>query len=251
MDSPAMKRTQPSPDTLRLLETRVTELERDKAALESFAAVAAHELMQPLVMTEAYVEMVNDRLDEREHSSSRRDLEALARGARRLRLLLETLLHDARTPGAQLRRRWVDLNVVVDDTLVLLATEIEERHAYVQVDPLPRIRGEEELLGAVFSNLLINALKYSPRESVQIRVGAQEEREEWRFWVDSAGPAIPPDERGRIFEPWHRGRDERRARGAGLGLAICRRIVERHGGTIGVTTANGSGNRFFFTLPAG
>jgi signal transduction histidine kinase len=232
------------------LSARVGELEREKADLEEFAAVAAHELVEPLVMTEAYATMVIGRLDEQAHAESRRDLDALARGAARLRLLVETLLHDARSSGRSLRHRPVDLNAVVRECLTVLRPEIEARRTPVEVGELPEVVGDESLLSGLFVNLLINALKYSPRHGGTIRVGAGRDGSLWRLFVDSDGPTIPPEDRHRIFEPFHRGRHERRTRGAGLGLAISRRIVERHGGRIGVTATNGSGNRFFFTLPA-
>jgi chemotaxis family two-component system sensor kinase Cph1 len=232
------------------LRARIAEVEREKAELEAFAAVAAHELLEPLVMTEAYATMVSERLDEHRHADSRRDLEALGRGAARTRLLIEALLHDARSSGRQLRRRPLDLQRLVDDCVALLAPEIEARHAEVVVDELPEVAGEEALLSGLFTNLLINALKYSPRKAGVIRVGATREAMAWRVAVESEGATILAEDRERIFEPFYRARGERRARGAGLGLAICRRIAERHGGEIGVVPANGSGNRFFFTLPA-
>jgi signal transduction histidine kinase len=232
------------------LSARVEQLEREKAAVEAFAAVAAHELVEPLVMTEAYASMVSDRLDQDEHADSRRDLDALSRGAARMRLLIETLLQDARTAGREVEREPVDLNRVVADCLSLLAPEVVARGVQVEVEELPTVAGEEALLSGLFANLLINALKYSPRNSTAIHVGVRREPEAWRFEVTSEGPTIPVEDRERIFEPFHRGKGERRARGAGLGLATCRRIVERHGGTIGVRPANGSGNVCHFTLPA-
>jgi signal transduction histidine kinase len=232
------------------LSARVEQLEREKAAVEAFAAVAAHELVEPLVMTEAYATMVSDRLDQDEHADSRRDLDALSRGAARMRLLVETLLHDARSSGREVKREPVDLDRLVGDCLALLAPEVAARGAQVELDPLPIVEGEEALLSGLFANLLINALKYSPRNATAINVRVHREPEAWLFEVASEGPTIPLEDRERIFEPFHRGTGERRARGAGLGLATCRRIVERHGGKIGVRPANGSGNVFHFTLPA-
>jgi signal transduction histidine kinase len=234
---------------VKTLSARVEQLEREKAAVEAFAAVAAHELVEPLVMTEAYATMVSDRLDADQHADSRRDLDALGRGAARMRIVIETLLDDARTSGREVMREPVDLNRIVQECLSLLAPEIAARGADFGIELLPTVEGEAALLSGVFSNLLINALKYSPRKSPEIRVGALREPEAWRIEVESSGPTIPVGDRERIFEPFHRGTGERRARGAGLGLATCRRIVERHGGAIGVRPANGSGNVFHFTLP--
>jgi signal transduction histidine kinase len=99
-------------------------------------------------------------------------------------------------------------------------------------------------------NLLVNALKYSPRQSARIRVSGARRGGMCQFAVDSEGPPIAPEARTRIFESYERGPGERRAVGTGLGLAICKRIVQRHGGVIGVTDIDGAGNRFHFTLPA-
>lgn len=233
------------------LSARVAQLEDEKAEVEAFAAVAAHELVEPLVMTEAYVTIVSERLTAPEHAESRRDLNALSRGVARIRLLAESLLYDARASERPLRRRRVDTGELVSDCLALLRPEIESRDAHVKVTNLPAAHGDEALLTGVFANLLINALKYSPRQGSTIVVGGSRDGDVCRFFVESEGPTIPEADRTRIFEPFHRGPGERRAAGAGLGLAISRRIVERHGGGISVAPANDtSGNRFEFTLPA-
>jgi signal transduction histidine kinase len=233
------------------LRRTVATLEREKAAMEMYAAVAAHELVEPLIMSEAYAEIVRERLDPAEHAESRRDLDALGRGAARMRRLVESLLHDARSADQPLERRPVDLNPLVQECVAFMAPDVEARGMRVEVGELPEVRAEESLLSGLFTNLIVNALKYSPRQGGTVRVGAASEGDTWRVWVQSDGPTIPSEERARIFEPFNRGRGERRVRGVGLGLAICRRIVERHGGQIGVTGANGDGNVFYFTLPAG
>lgn len=235
---------------IRRLHARIAQLEREKAAGAGFVAVAAHELLTPMIMIDAYATMVLERLQEDHHADSRRDLDALHRGAARTRVLVETLLNDAHSSGRELRRRSIDLNLVVRECLTLLAPEIRSRGTDVRVAELPHVYGEEILISAVFSNLLINALKYGPRERGTILVDVVPEKNRWRFSVQSQGPTIPAGERDRIFEPYHRGSGERRTQGAGLGLTICRGIVERHGGQIGVTASDGGDNRFYFTLPA-
>jgi chemotaxis family two-component system sensor kinase Cph1 len=232
------------------LSARIEELERENAALEAFAGVAAHELVEPLIITEAYATMIAERLDEEEHAESRRDLAALSRTVSRTRLLLEALLLDARAAGDHLSNRRVDLGELAADCLDMLAAEITAREASVTIGELPVVTGNEALLNGLFTNLLMNALKYSPRAGAEIGIDSRRARDEWRIWIDSEGPTIPAEDRERIFRPYERGTGERRARGAGLGLAICRRIIERHGGQIGVVPAPGGGNRFFFTLPA-
>ena len=169
------------------LHARIARLEREKAAKDSILAVAAHELLTPVIMIDAYATMVSERLDEEHHAESRRDLEALHRGAARTRLLVETLLNDAQAEGRALRRRPIDVDVLVHECTTLLAPEIRARDADVQVAPLPCIRGEETLIGAVFSNLLVNALKYGPRERGRVLVEATPDQTGWRFSVQSQG----------------------------------------------------------------
>ena len=231
------------------LRTRISELEREKEAVEGFAAVAAHELLTPVVMMDACAATLSDRLDDGRHAESLRDLDTLRRGAARSRLLVETILHHASVRGRPLQRRRVDLGVVVPECLALLAPEIRARGAVIELGELPEVSAEETLIGAVFMNLLSNALKYGPRHGGAIRIGASWERAGWRFYVRSRGQPIPPEDRERIFEPYQRGRGERRVRGGGLGLAICRQIVERHGGEIAVAPTEDGQNTFTFTLP--
>jgi signal transduction histidine kinase len=144
---------------IKRLRTRVAELERQKAKVEAehaeveaFAAVAAHELLSGVVM-----------------------IDALRRSATRTRLLVQTLLHHGRSDGRPLRRRPIDLNRMLRESLTLLAPEIKARDAEVHGAELPHIRGERTLIGVLFTNLLINALKYGPRERGAIVVGASRE----------------------------------------------------------------------------
>jgi chemotaxis family two-component system sensor kinase Cph1 len=231
------------------LSAQVQKLEREKASVEAFAAVAAHELLEPLILTESYVALVNERLEDEAHAETRRDLDALARSARRGRLLVETMLYDARSSGRELVRRPVDLNAVVRDSLALLRPEIDASQALIEVEDLPEVSGDETLIAGVYKNLVLNALKYSARSGRSIRIGASSNGRDPVLFVESDGPPIPEEDRERIFEPFHRGQGERRTRGTGLGLAISRTIVERHGGRIGVEPGEETGNRFYFTLP--
>ena len=235
-------------ETERLL-CRIDALEREKASLEAFAAVAAHEILQPLILAEAYTALIADRLSSEDHVATRRDLAALTRGIRRGRTLVETLLYDARTTGEKLERGPVDLNRVVEDCLELLRPDMASIDVEVEVGPLPQVNGNEALISGLYKNLLLNAIKYAPRTGSAIRVGADHSEDEVRLFVQSDGPTLPEEERERIFEPFVRGQCDRRARGSGLGLAICRSIVERHGGHIAVAAGVPAGNRFFFTLP--
>jgi signal transduction histidine kinase len=233
------------------LHARIAQLERERDAAEGFAALAAHELMAPLVLTEACVSLAGERLSREEAPDLLQALDVLGRGASRTRRLVEALLHEARASGRPLRRDLVDLNKLTRECLGLLEPEVKARDAHIVLGPMPTVCGEAELLGGLITNLLVNALKFSPRLGGVVTIGSERLDDGWRFFVESEGPPIPGHDRERIFEPYHRGRGERRARGAGLGLAICRRIAERHGGSIRLAdTAGEDGNRFVVTLPA-
>jgi signal transduction histidine kinase len=193
--------------------------------------------------------MVTERLDA-EQDDCRLALDSLSRGAARTRILVESILHDASSRDRRPSVEPVDLAVTVRESFELLAPQISDSHATFEVGEMPIVTGERAPLGSVFTNLIVNAIKYSPRGASVVRIAAQRETACWRITVESGGPTLDSEERERIFGPFSRARGERRAHGNGLGLAICRSIVERHGGTIGVSPGRNGGNCFFFTLPA-
>ena len=200
-------------------------------------------------MIDAYAATALERLDDELDAESRSDLEAVRLAAARSRRLVQTLLEHAQSRQRPLERRPVDVDVVLGEALTLLAPEIRARGAEVEVGELPQVEADATLIAAVFTNLLTNALKFGPREGAKIRVVARRDTDGWRFLVDSQGRAIATEDRERIFEPYRRGRDERRTRGTGLGLAICREIVVWHGGRTGVESTDDGHNAFWFTLP--
>jgi signal transduction histidine kinase len=148
-----------------------------------------------------------------------------------------------------MQRELVDVDRLVRDCVAMLAPEIDRGRARVVLGELPLVHGNAVLLGVVFRNLIGNAVQHGHGAGRVIRVSADHSDGAWMFAVDSPGPRIPEEERRRMFEAVWRGSSGRRAGGAGLGLVLVRRIVERHGGQVGVTSPDGFTNRFFFTLP--
>ena len=229
---------------------RLAELERERAALAMFAGVAAHELTVPLIAAETHARLLEEQLAASVDGFSSADLEELFRSLSRMRLLVATLLHDARCAGQPLERGPVSLQRLVDAGAELLARDVQARRARIVTGDLPVVDADEVLLGGVVNNLLLNALRYGPLSGGEIRVDAHRAGTQWRVSVTSQGVTIPRADRERIFEPLTRGAHGHRIAGAGLGLAICRSIVERHGGAVGVEPAPGGGNRFYFTVAA-
>jgi len=239
------------------LRARVSSLEQELGAigrynadLEELTAMAAHELLKPLVLGEATVTGILERTSARLDIATQEDLMRIVRASARVRLLVEVLLADTAERRGPLPLQHVDMAEVVHDCLELLRADISAKHALFDVDPLPVVIANRALLNGAMGNLIANAIKYGP-DAGTIHISAERTGSRWTFGVESAGRPIAVRDSKRIFQPWERVRGDRRiARGTGLGLAIVRRIVERHGGEVGVTALKGRGNRFYFTLPA-
>jgi PAS domain S-box-containing protein len=232
------------------LAARVAELEERYTTVERFAGTAAHQLAEPLVIAESSAILVADELGEDLDPMLRGRLDAIGRGAARARRLMDALLADARSTGG-LQMRSVDVAAVVEETLTILESQIEERDASVVTGPLPHVLADPGLLAVVLENLLSNALKYGPRSDATITVTAERILDRWRVSVAGEGTPIAADQAERIFNPFHRVPGERRIPGVGLGLTICARLMERLGGAIGVEPGAESGNSFWIELPAG
>jgi signal transduction histidine kinase len=232
------------------LRAEVDRLRDDRAELSALAAFAAHEVIQPLLHAEAVAAAFARELsDAGRPPGAAADLEAFRSGTARARRFAEALLRDAQAGERGLERRPVDTHRLAEETAGLLAVQIADRGVGVEIAALPEVRADAVLLGGVFMNLFTNALKYGPQTGGRIRVSAEHVAAVWRFRVASAGRPIEPPERDRLFRPFVRGTAEHQETGTGLGLALCRRIVERHGGEIGIRPLPGWGNAVEFTLP--
>jgi signal transduction histidine kinase len=234
-------------EVLRLAR-RVADLQSERVGLERFAAVASHEVMMPLVMIEVVCASVLQRDGDRLDAESRDELELVSMTAAETRIEVEALLHFARCAGRAPTREPVDLHAVVQHTTRVLRTELELRAASVTVKPLPVVQCDEALIAVVVKNLLANALHHGPARGAKIRVSASRLFDGWRVTVAGTGRPLATADVERIFAPFERGSHEHSASGVGLGLSICREIVERHGGTLGAQPQR-AGNRFHFTLP--
>jgi signal transduction histidine kinase len=232
------------------LREEIALLKRERAQLEDLTAMAAHELLKPLLMSECSIAVVLENSSSRLDIASQQDLERIVRASGRVRLLIEALLTDMRSSDVPLRRQHVDMAEVVTTCVELLRADLSARKVRVAVAPMPVVAGNRALLNGAMGNLIANAVKYGPADGGDIQISARRSGNGWRFDIESSGRPIPARDRTRIFEPWERGKVARREGGKGLGLAIVRRIVERHGGEVGVTALRGRGNCFYFTLPS-
>ena len=216
-----------------------------------FSSTAAHDLKAPLRKAGSYLaileETLRGRLEGKEDQRVESSLDALGRSISQMQDLIEGLLAFARAEGGELVE--VDLERALDDALSNLEVPLRESDARVERAPLPRVLASRTGMVQLFQNLLQNAVKFRRAEPPVLEVGCEQVGGDLRVWVADNGVGIPPERSATVFEPFTRLQERSRTEGAGLGLAICRRIVERHGGTIRVESEVGRGSRFVWTLP--
>jgi PAS domain S-box-containing protein len=231
------------------LARQAAELARSNAELEQFAYVASHDLQEPLRMVASYTQLLARRYGDRLDDDAREFIGYAVDGVTRMQALINDLLAYSRVGRREITPGTVDLQKLLERVLITLGPAIEEAEAQVTYDPLPELPGDAVQLSQLFQNLIGNALKFRTEVPPRVRVDVQEEGDEWLFCVRDNGIGIPPEFAQRIFDIFQRLHTRDQYPGTGIGLAICKRIVERHGGRIWVESADGAGSTFHFTLP--
>ena len=227
------------------------ELSRSNADLEQFAYVASHDLKEPLRNIASYVQLLQRRYQGRLDEDADAFIGYTVDGVRRLQMIIDELLVYSRIGTGRLTRGVVQTGGVLSVALANLKTAIAEAGAAVEVKgPLPVVTGDAGQLSSVFQNLIGNGLKYR-RDDVrpELTVWAEDDGAFWRFGVADNGIGIDPQYHRQIFELFKRLHGRDRYTGSGIGLAVCQRVVERHGGEIWVESRPGQGATFRFTLP--
>jgi PAS domain S-box-containing protein len=222
------------------------ELRRSHAELERFADVAAHDLREPLLAVGQLATLLAREASGRDAEIVARIDEASTHGLR----LVDGLRDLARIGGGEPARERVDLEAVAREVLVALGAHIEEVGARIELGPLPTVGGEPAELARVLQNLVGNALKFrAAGRAPVVALDAAREDGAWVVTVRDNGPGVPGPARERIFDLFARANADEAIEGTGLGLAVCRKVVERHGGRIWVEPAAGGGSAFRFSLP--
>jgi signal transduction histidine kinase len=239
----------------RELEERVAsrtfELERSNQDLEQLAYVASHDLQEPLRMVVSYLQLLDEEAEAKLSEREREYVHFAIDGARRLRVLVRGLLQYSRVGSHGAEFEWLALEDVVQDALNGLALQVRERGAEVRYSPLPRIFGDPTQLVMVFRNLIANSIKYSEGEP-NIWISAEETRVNYTFRVRDDGIGIPEEHRKKVFRLFQRLHTRERYPGTGIGLALVKRIVDRHNGTIRIESpSTGCGTCVVFALPRG
>lgn len=233
---------------LKLQET-VAELQRSNDELQQFAYVASHDLQEPLRMIVGYLQLLQRRYQGQLDSNADEFIAYAVNGAQRLQTLISNLLEYSRVGTHGKSFKPTDMQAVLQHALTSLCLAIQESGTVVTCDPLPTLSVDEGQCAQLFQNLLSNAIKFHGAEPPRVHVAAMRREDDWLFSVRDNGIGLDMQYAERIFGIFQRlhGRDE--YPGTGIGLALCRKIVERHGGRIWVESQPEQGATFYFTFP--
>jgi len=233
-----------------VLRAAYDELARSNAELQQFAYVASHDLQEPLRMIGSYTQLLEKRYGAKLDQDAREFMDFIVDGATRMKQLIEDLLAYSHvgTRGKELRP--VQAQAVLDKVLINLRGAVEQSGATVTHDPLPEVNADDMQLAQLLQNLIGNAIKFRGKdEAPRIHVGVEDAGDEWRFTVADNGIGIEPQYFERIFMVFQRLHTRDEYPGTGIGLAICKKVIDRHDGRIWVESAYGKGSKFYFTLP--
>ena len=223
-------------------------LEESNAELERFAQVASHDLQEPLRTTANFTSLLKKRYEGQLDERAQRYIHFIVDGTSRMQTLINDILTYSRLQTRQETYRAVDLNELLRNVQQDLQLVIKKSRAKIIIDPLPTLHGDAKQLGQVFQNLIGNAIKYRSDRPLEIHVGSKEKEDAWQFSVTDNGIGIEPAYFERIFVIFQRLHTGSEYEGTGIGLAICKRIVERHRGTIWLSSKLGQGSTFHFTI---
>lgn len=231
------------------LENKQNELKATNKELEQFAYVASHDLQEPLRKLIAFSQLLSQDIGTELNESARKDLFYIQDSAERMRSLVQDLLTLSRAGMGALSISECNLDTVVDDVLSMLSPTIEESGARIVRTPLPKVQCDRRLITQLYQNLISNALKFvAPEATPKIEITLESQKDERLvFGVKDNGIGIKPHHRERIFIPFKRLHSSKEYKGTGIGLSICRKAVERHGGSIWVESGD-VGTHFKFTL---
>jgi signal transduction histidine kinase len=231
------------------LSLRSQELARSNADLEQFAYVASHDLQEPLRMVASYLQLLEKRYWDKLDSDANDFIGFAVDGARRMQVLIADLLAYSRIGTRGQSFRPVNCEQALEKAMINLHIAIQESGAQITHTPLTTVWGDAMQLTQLFQNLIGNAIKFRRDRPPEIYIRAEPEEDAWRFSVRDNGIGIEPQHFERIFMVFQRLHSRSAYPGTGIGLAICKKIVERHGGAIWVESEPGQGATFYFTIP--
>ncbi|MFJ1708079.1 ATP-binding protein [Kitasatospora sp. NPDC088346] len=233
------------------LDAQAADLQRSNTELEQFAYVASHDLQEPLRKVSSFTQLLKRRYGGQLDAKADQYIDFAVDGANRMQTLINDLLDFSRVGRLHHAHQEVDLETVLEQTLSALSVGIEEAGAEVTHDPLPALVADPTQMGMLWQNLIGNAVKFRrPGREPRIHVEAERDGARWRFAVTDNGIGIAPEFAEKVFLIFQRLHTKDAYSGSGIGLAMCKKIVEFHGGTIGIDPDHRDGTRITFTLAA-
>lgn len=231
------------------IEAQKLELERSNTELEHFAYIASHDLQEPLRTVQSYLQLIKRRYGSKLDQDAEEFMAFAVEGATRMRQLIEDLLTYARVASRAKPLEVTAVGDVVDEVVKSLEVRLKEKDAVIEKDDLPTVMADRRQLGQLLQNLIANAVKFQQKGSTpRVRIAAEKKGDEWIVSVKDNGIGIKPEYQEKIFVLFQRLHSREEYDGTGVGLAVCKKIVERHGGRIWVKSQLGEGATFFFTL---
>jgi signal transduction histidine kinase len=231
------------------LAERAKDLARSNGELQQFAYVASHDLQEPLRMVASFTQLLAKRYSDKLDDDAREFINYAVDGAKRMQTLISDLLSYSRVGTQGKAFELVHCDAVLDRVLKSLQLAIEDTGAVITREPLPAVAGDSIQLTQLFQNLLTNAIKFHGKKPPLVQISTENNGSMWKIAVRDNGIGISPEHADRIFVIFQRLHTKTEYPGTGIGLAICKKIVERHGGRIWVEASPGGGSTFFFTIP--
>lgn len=225
------------------------ELTRSNAELEQFSYVASHDLQAPLSTIAGYAQLLEKRCHNQLDAQGNKFIRNIVNSCERMQALIDDLLEYSRVGRSEKPFDVIDCNLVFEDACANLQLAIRQDQASVTRGDLPRVRGDSFQLLQLFQNLIGNAIKYRSSEAPMVRVSASRQGDSWVFSVQDNGIGIAEQYHPRIFQLFQRLHSQKQYSGTGIGLAICQRIVDRHGGRLWVESEPNRGSTFYFSIP--
>ncbi|REL29127.1 GHKL domain-containing protein [Rhodohalobacter sp. SW132] len=231
------------------LEISLDKLSDKNRELESFAMVASHDMKEPLRMIGSFMQLLKDNYSERLDDKAKKYIHFAVDGANRMSAMIDELLEYSRIGRKYSELDQIDTNQLVLQVIEYLRPVMEEKNAKIEKGDLPKITGVTVAVKMLFQNLLENALKYSGDRSPRITITAEKVKEFVQFEISDNGIGIEEEYQDQIFLMFKRLHSNSEIKGSGMGLAICKKIVDQHGGSIRVFSTPGEGSTFIFTFP--
>jgi signal transduction histidine kinase len=226
------------------------ELARSNAELKDFAYIASHDLKKPLQSIESFANLLARRYKGKLDAKADEFISYIVEGVQRLQILIKDLLEYSQIETKAKNIKPTDCSFIVEEAMSNLKTAMDESNAVVTYNKLPTIMSDPQQIISLFQNLIDNAIKFRSNKAPRVRISADRKGNEWIFSIRDNGIGIDPENFEKIFVMFQRLHGSADFPGTGIGLSICKKIIERHGGRIWVESEPGKGATFFFVIPS-